>query len=557
MKRQSENLKNKDKITALYCRLSQDDGREGESNSILNQRTILEKYAQDNGMKNIRFFIDDGYSGTSWDRPGFTELKAEIETGNVNTLIVKDLSRLGRDHIMVGYYTEMYFPEMGVRFIAINDNVDTANSESNEFAPFTNIFNEWYAKNTSKKIRAVKRAKGEAGERIGTSIPYGYKKDLENPKLLAIDEEAAKIVQYIYELCICGKGPTQIAKQLTAEGIDNPTTYRQKHEKHDMPYSNKGSLNSAWGKETISRILENMVYLGHTVNFKRANLSYKSKKQVYLPKEDWLIFENTHPAIIEKSVWDKVQELRKHKRRLTKTGKTSIFSGLLRCADCGAKLYFCTANNFKKSQDHFVCSNYKSNMGTCSAHYIREVVLYELVLEQMQRMLKYLKDFEDDFVKSLMDKSAKEQKKDISQKRKQIKANQRRVSELDDIFKQIYEDNFNGKISDERFTKLSTDYELEQKNLITENAILETELAKSEETVNGVERFLEVVRSYTEITELSARVVNDLIDKIVIHTPDKSSGHRVQQVDIYYTAVGVIDIPQHIQVKPNIQEIAI
>lgn len=554
MKRQSENLKNKDKITALYCRLSQDDGREGESNSILNQRTILEKYAQDNGMKNIRFFIDDGYSGTSWDRPGFTELKAEIETGNVNTLIVKDLSRLGRDHIMVGYYTEMYFPEMGVRFIAINDNVDTANSESNEFAPFTNIFNEWYAKNTSKKIRAVKRAKGEAGERIGTSIPYGYKKDLENPKLLAIDEEAAKIVQYIYELCICGKGPTQIAKQLTAEGIDNPTTYRQKH---DMPYSNKGSLNSAWGKETISRILENMVYLGHTVNFKRANLSYKSKKQVYLPKEDWLIFENTHPAIIEKSVWDKVQELRKHKRRLTKTGKTSIFSGLLRCADCGAKLYFCTANNFKKSQDHFVCSNYKSNMGTCSAHYIREVVLYELVLEQMQRMLKYLKDFEDDFVKSLMDKSAKEQKKDISQKRKQIKANQRRVSELDDIFKQIYEDNFNGKISDERFTKLSTDYELEQKNLITENAILETELAKSEETVNGVERFLEVVRSYTEITELSARVVNDLIDKIVIHTPDKSSGHRVQQVDIYYTAVGVIDIPQHIQVKPNIQEIAI
>ena len=554
MKRQSENLKNKDKITALYCRLSQDDGREGESNSILNQRTILEKYAQDNGMKNIRFFIDDGYSGTSWDRPGFTELKAEIETGNVNTLIVKDLSRLGRDHIMVGYYTEMYFPEMGVRFIAINDNVDTANSESNEFAPFTNIFNEWYAKNTSKKIRAVKRAKGEAGERIGTSIPYGYKKDLENPKLLAIDEEAAKIVQYIYELCICGKGPTQIAKQLTAEGIDNPTTYRQKH---DMPYSNKGSLNSAWGKETISRILENMVYLGHTVNFKRANLSYKSKKQVYLPKEDWLIFENTHPAIIEKSVWDKVQELRKHKRRLTKTGKTSIFSGLLRCADCGAKLYFCTANNFKKSQDHFVCSNYKSNMGTCSAHYIREVVLYELVLEQMQRMLKYLKDFEDDFVKSLMDKSAKEQKKDISQKRKQIKSNQRRVSELDDIFKQIYEDNFNGKISDERFTKLSTDYELEQKNLITENAILETELAKSEETVNGVERFLEVVRSYTEITELSARVVNDLIDKIVIHTPDKSSGHRVQQVDIYYTAVGVIDIPQHIQVKPNIQEIAI
>lgn len=548
MKRQSNNSIDKDKITALYCRLSQDDGREGDSNSIVNQKAILEKYAKDKGMRNTRFFIDDGYSGTSFERPGFTELKAEIEAGNVSTLIVKDLSRLGRDHIMVGYYTEMYFPEMGVRFIAINDNVDTANAESNEFAPFTNIFNEWYAKNTSKKIRAVKRAKGEAGERIGTSIPYGYKKDPENPKLLAIDEEAAKVVRYIYELCICGKGPTQIAKQLTADGIDNPTTY---FKKHGMPYSNKNSLNSAWACETINHILENMVYLGHTVNFKRINLSYKSKKQIYLPKEDWLIFENTHPAIIEKSVWDKVQELRKHKRRPCKTGKTSIFSGLLRCADCGAKLYFCTANKFKKNQDHFVCSNYKSNMGTCSAHYIREIVLYDLVLEQMQRMLKYLKDYEGNFVKGLMDKSAKEKKSDISQKRKQVQTNKQRIDELDDIFKRIYEDNINGKISDERFTKLSADYELEQQNLIAENAILEAELAKSEEKVNGVERFLEVVHQYTEIKNLSARLVNDLIDKIVIHAPDKSSGHRVQQVDIYYTAVGVIDVPQ------DIQEIAI
>ena len=495
-------------------------------------------------MKSIRFFIDDGYSGTSWDRPGFTELKAEIETGNVSTLIVKDLSRLGRDHIMVGYYTEMYFPEMGVRFIAINDNVDTANAESNEFAPFTNIFNEWYAKNTSKKIKAVLRARGEAGERIGTSIPYGYKKDPDNPKLLAIDEEAAKIVRYIFELCICGKGPTQIAKQLTAEGIDTPTTY---FKKHGMPYKSNITQNSAWGTKSIVHILENMVYLGHTVNFKRTNLSYKSKKQVYIPKEDWLIFEHTHPSIIEKAVWDKVQELRKHKRRPTKTGKSSIFSGLLRCADCGKKLYFCTSNSFKKSQDHFVCSSYRKNTANCSAHYIREVVLYDLVLEQMQRMLKYLKDFEDDFVKDLIDKSAKEKKSDISKKRKQIEVNQRRIDELDDIFKHIYEDNFNGKISDERFAKLSTDYELEQQNLIAETELLETELAKSEETVNSVEQFLDIVHQYTEIKELSARVVNDLIDKIVIHAPDKSSGHRVQQVDIYYTAVGVINTPQHIQ----------
>ena len=250
---------------------------------------------------------------------------------------------------------------------------------------------------------------------------------------------------------------------------------------------------------------------------------------------------------LKKTVWDKVQELRKHKRRPAKTGKTSIFSGLLRCADCGEKLYFCTCNKFKKNQDHFVCSSYRKTTSNCSAHYIREVVLYDLVLEQIQRMLKYLKDFEDDFVKSLMDKSAKEKKSDISKKRKQIEVNQRRIDELDAIFKRIYEDNFNGKISDERFAKLSTDYELEQQNLISETESLEAELAKSEETVNGVEQFLEIVHQYTKIKELSARVVNDLIDKIVIHAPDKSSGHRVQQVDIYYTAIGVIDIPQHIQ----------
>ena len=540
MKRQS----NDNKITALYCRLSQDDGREGESNSITNQKAILEKYAKQHNMKNIRFFIDDGWSGTNFERPAFMKMKEEIENGNVSTVIVKDLSRFGRDHIMVGYFTEMFLPEANVRFIAINDNVDTENSESNEFAPFTNIFNEWYAKNTSKKIRAVVRAKGELGKRVGTTIPYGYVKNPDNPEQLMIDEEAAQVVRYIYELCIGGKGPTQIAKQLTSENIPTPTVY---FKEHGMPYNSKKAINTTWDGQSIIYILENMVYLGHTVNFKTTTKSYKSHKTIDLPKEDWLIFENTHPAIIEKSVWDKVQELRKNKRRNTKSGRTSIFSGVLECADCGSKLYYCTCKRYDSKQEHFVCSNYKGNTGRCSAHYIREEVLYDIVLTQIQLMLEYLNMFEDEFVKSVMDKSSRDKKKEVSAKKRQLERNNKRISELDDIFKRIYEDNISGKLSDERFSKLSNNYEAEQKQLVDETSVIETELAESEETISNVEYFLNIVRQYTDISELSARVVNDLIDKIVIHAPDKSSGHRTQQVDIHYTAVGVIDIPQHFQ----------
>ena len=314
-----------------------------------------------------------------------------------------------------------------------------------------------------------------------------------------------------------------------------------------MPYNSKKAVNTIWESQTIIYILENMVYLGHTVNFKTTTKSYKSHKTIDLPKEDWLIFENTHPAIIEKSVWDKVQELRKNKRRNTKSGRTSIFSGVLECADCGSKLYYCTCKRYDSKQEHFVCSNYKGNTGRCSAHYIREEVLYDIVLTQIQLMLEYLNMFEDEFVKSVMDKSSRDKKKEVAAKKRQLERNNKRISELDDIFKRIYEDNLKGKLSDERFSKLSADYEAEQKQLINETVAIEAELTESEETISNVEYFLNIVRQYTDISELSARVVNDLIDKIVIHAPDKSSGHRTQQVDIHYTAVGVIDIPQHFQ----------
>ena len=538
MNRQS----NDDKITALYCRLSQDDGREGESNSITNQKAILEKYAKDHNLIPYRFYVDDGVSGTTFERNGFKEMLAGIEKGNISAIVVKDLSRFGRDHIMVGYYTEMYLPSMNVRFIAINDNVDTDDNESNEFAPFTNIFNEWYAKNASKKIQAVFKAKGESGQRLGSAIPYGYKANPDNPKEIIIDEEAAKVVKYIFELCMCGKGPGKIAKQLTAEGISTPMVYFREH---GMPCRVKGDMSNVWCNRSVAGILENMVYIGHTVNFQTATQNYKTHKKVRQPKENWLIFENTHPAIIEIPVWEKVQELRKNKRRYTKSGKKSIFAGLLECADCGAKLYYCTSKSHKEDHDYFVCSNYKGNTGSCTVHYIRESVLYDIVLTQVQTMLAYLQSFESDFVKSLVDKSAKDKKKEISLRRKKLEANKKRISELDGIFKRIYEDNINGKLSDERFAKLSADYEREQKQLISDTEVLENELNQESEQVDNVEHFLNIVRQYTEIKELSARVVNDLIDKIKVHAVDKSSGQRVQQIDIYYTAVGLIDVSQH------------
>ncbi len=535
---------NDDKITALYCRLSQDDGREGESNSITNQKAILEKYAKDHNLIPYKIYVDDGVSGTTFERDGFKEMLSDIEQGLVSTVVVKDLSRFGRDHIMVGYYTEMLLPSMNVRFIAINDNVDTENSESNEFAPFTNIFNEWYAKNASKKINAVFKAKGESGQRLGSSIPYGYKANPNNPKEIIVDEEAAKVVRYIFELCMCGKGPGKIAKQLTAEGISTPMVYFREH---GMPCRTKANMSNVWCNRSVSGILENMTYIGHTVNFRTATVNYKTHKKVRQPKENWLIFENTHPPIIEISVWEKVQELRKNKRRYTKSGKKSIFAGLLECADCGAKLYYCTCKSHKEDHDYFVCSNYKGNTGICTVHYIRENVLHDVVLEQVQTMLAYLQSFESDFVKSLVDKSAKDKKKEIAMRRKKLEASKMRISELDGIFKRIYEDNISGKLSDERFAKLSADYEREQKQLISNTEALENELNQEAEQVDNVEYFLNIVRQYTEIKELSARVVNDLIDKIKVHAVDKSSGQRVQRIDIYYTAVGLIDVSQHIQ----------
>ena len=367
-------LRQSDKITALYCRLSRDDELQGDSNSIVNQKAILSKYAKENHFSNTAFFVDDGYSGTNFNRPSWGELLERIENGEVATLIVKDMSRLGRDYLKVGFYTEVLFVEKGVRFIAINNGIDSANQQDSDFTPFLNIINEWYAKDTSKKIRAVMKSKGEAGEYLCTNPPYGYMKDPDNKKKWIVDGEAAEIVKRIFALCLDGYGPSQIARILKEDKVITPTIHFQQTGRatRNTPPDNLYD----WDNKTVAGILERPEYQGHTVNFKTYKQSYKSKKTCYNPEEKWLVFENTHEAIIDADTWARVQELRKNKRRPTRTGKTNMFSGIVRCADCGEKLYYCTSKNFEARQDHFVCSTSRlKGKEVCSTHFIRAVVL--------------------------------------------------------------------------------------------------------------------------------------------------------------------------------------
>ncbi|MBR0597795.1 DUF4368 domain-containing protein [Sinanaerobacter chloroacetimidivorans] len=530
-----------DTITALYCRLSRDDELQGDSNSIVNQKKMLGKYAKDNGFLNPVFFVDDGISGTTFDRPDFQRMIELVEDGKVSAVIIKDMSRFGRDYLKVGLYTEVMFPEKNVRFIAVNDGVDSAYGD-NEFTPFRNIINEWYCRDTSKKIRAVFKAKGQAGEHLSTHPPYGYRKDPANPKQWLVDEEAAQVVQRIFDLCVAGLGPTQIARRLTKDGILTPTAYLQQQ---GQKTTNPVPANPCrWVTETVKRILERMEYLGHTVNFKTCRKSYKSKKKLENPPEDRCVFENTHLAIIEQVQWDRVQELRKNKRRPTKTGRTSMFSGLLYCADCGAKLYYCTANGFEERQNHFVCSNYKSNTGTCSVHFIREVVLYTLVLEHVRGIIRYVRQFEKVFVKQVSRKSAEEQKTALAGKRKALQRAQERTEEIDRLFKRIYEDSASGRLSEERYEKLSADYEAEQKDLQSKISDLQAELTEEEQQAEDTGQFLATVRKYTDIWELTPTILNEFTSKIIIHAPDKSSGKRKQKVEIVYNGVGILDIPE-------------
>ena len=539
-------------VTALYCRLSRDDELQGDSNSIINQKKILQKYALDHGWKNIRFYIDDGISGTTFNRPGFQEMIADIEAGIVKRVIIKDMSRLGRDYLQVGMYTEIMFPEHDVHFIAVNDGVDSKQGD-NEFTPFRNIINEWYAKDTSKKIRAVMKVKGNAGEHLTTNAPYGYMKDPADQKQWVRDNDAANVVYDIGLYVMDGYGPSQIARLLKQRKILTPAAYYESKgincnvKPRDDPYG--------WNASTVAHILDRWrEYLGHTVNFKTTKKSYKSKKKIQNPESEWMIFENTHEPIWTESIADAVRLARQTRRRPTKMGVMGMFSGMMFCADCGSIMYQCRATGFRREQEYYLCAGYRKSRDICgSTHSIRTVILEELILQNLRKVVSYAWEQEDQFVKMVMDMDEKERSKGLAKKKKLLTDAEKRISELDRIFKHLYEDNITGKLTDERFKKLSADYEAEQAALQTQANSLREEIREEESKCANVERFLSIVRKYTEIPELTPHILHEFVEKIVVHaaTDPHSKTNRKQKVDIYYKGIGILEMSRVFDTRQN------
>lgn len=484
--------------------------------------------------------MDDGYSGTNFNRPSWSELLEKIENGEVSTLIIQDMSWLGRDYLKVGFYTEVLFVEKGVRFIAINNSIDSVNQQDSDFTPFLNIINEWYAKDTSKKIRVVMKSKGEAGENLCINPSYGYMKDPDNKKQWIVDGEAAEVVKRIFALCLDGYGPSQIARILKEDKVITPMTihFQQtgratRNVPPDNPYS--------WTSDTIADILERPEYQGHTVNFKTYKQSYKSKKTCNNHEEKWLVFENTHEAIIDADTWTWVQELRKNKRCPTRTGKTNMFSGIACCADCGEKLYYCTSRNFETRQDHSVCSTSRlKGKEVCPTHFIRAVVLKQGVLAHMRMTIACVANHEEHFRKAMGAKQKAEAKRELATERRQLTQAQRRIEKLDWLFKRIYEDNINGNLSDARFQILSDDYEQEQEELREKLLHLNEEITKQEEQAENIDRFIGKVRKYLDLDKLTPTILNDMVKAVYVHAPEKSKGYREQQIEISCDLVGIL-----------------
>lgn len=524
-------------ITALYCRLSQGDKNEGESNSIVNQREYLTEYVKKHRFPNPQFYIDDGNTGSDYDRPDFKRMCEDCDKGLVKTVIVKDLSRFGREHINMEWLYEIKWPEMGIRFIAIMDNVDTCSEDSNEFAAFTNLFNEWYPKTTSKKVKQVKRSKAMNGEHLGAP-PFGYLKNPDNKKEWLVDEEAAPIVRSIFQMAMEGNGCSAIATALWQDKVMTPSAY--KHSK-GIGVAKLSDDIYCWEPSAVGAILDNSAYVGATEGLKTLRVSFRSKKRVPSPKEHRAYVEDTHQPIIDKLVWEKVQALRQNKRRPTKTGATSVFSGLLYCADCGSKLNLSVSNGYH----FFRCGGYKRNSRTkeCTIHYIRESVLEQLVLKQLQHFLSYMQQFERTFVKRQIDSSIADKEYELYQKQKQLEKCEKRMKEIDRLFRRTYEDNVSGKITDEQYYKLTEGYEAEQEELKDEIARLTTEVNEADHTISNVEKLIAVTRRYTRIDELTPEILNAFIDKIVIHEKVKKDGKKTQEIDIYYSYVGIVNIP--------------
>ena len=537
------NQSNQIRKTALYCRLSQDDGIEGDSNSIQNQKSILRKFAEDHHFPSPCFYVDDGFSGGNFQRPAFQQMISDMENGEIGIIVTKDLSRLGRNQLHTGLYIEERFPMFGVRYIAINDNVDTDSSESNDLMPFKNLFNEWFIRDTSRKIRAVLKAKAERGERLGTRTPYGYRKDPDTKKLI-VDEEASAIVRRIFAMCASGNGPSQIARILKKEQILTPTMYA--YTRYGITHT---CLDTAhpynWSDSAIANLLENEIYLGNTVTMKHSSRSYKDKRRVEHPREECMVFENTHPALITREVWDMVQRVRKNKRRLTKMEEQNKYSGLVFCADCGSNMVLHRAHTMSASYNHFTCRTYKKDGEACTGHYIRECVLDEIVLEDLRRVTSAAREHPEKFAAYIGSKQSAEIQREIRRQEKELAAMRKQKAELDAIFKKLYEDSVLSRITTEQFQMLSSSYTEEQNQIAAGIPQKEADIQRLRETVSGTDGFLDKAKRYMDITELTPELLRLFIEKIVVHEKEvKWSKHAPQTVEIYYNGIGYVGSDQ-------------
>ena len=539
--RKSNNKKTRDVTAFIYLRLSRDDNLEGESYSIGNQKKLLTKAAKDLGYSNIVTFIDDGVSGVTMNRPGFNDMMQQLEENRAAALLVKDLSRLGRNYIEVGRLMEEFFPEHNIRLVAVSDNIDTDEGE-NEMAPIRNLFNEWYARDISKKRRISNKIKGNAGEPLGQP-PYGYIKDPDNPKHWIIEEEAASTVRRIFSMTLDGLGPEQIAAQLERDGVLTPRAYWQQR---GIKRPGKGDLDrpTKWGKTTIMQMLSIQEYCGDILNFKTYSKSYKNKKRIDNDRENWLVFKDVHEPIIDRVIWEQIQEKRgKIRKRKPKDGERNIFSGLLVCADCGHNLNY-HFNQGNHDIKYFNCSNYRGNRGTCSStHYIRVDFLEQVVLGEIKRLTKYAVHYEDQFLEAVMGSSQKSAEAEHKRKQKELAAAQARDNELDGLFERIYEDNLSGKLSDERFAKMSQRYEAEQAELAEKMKLLRHEIDKLSSNSVSTDLFLSTVRKYTRAKKLTPRMLNELINRIEVHQAEKINGEWVQRLTIHYNCIGALFIP--------------
>ena len=546
-----------DRMTALYCRLSVDDvpenDEDNESNSIKNQKIILEDYCKKNGITNYRFFTDDGISGTTFNRPGFNEMQRLVEEGKICTVIVKDLSRFGREQNDAGRYAQVIYPTYDVTFISLQEHVNSRTGEGMEIMPFYNIFNEMYASQTSQKIRQVWKTKSEHGERVSSHVAFGYKKSPDNKKQWIIDEPAAIVVKRIFSMCLDGMGPLQIARKLEEEKVLTPSAYYDSVERKTA--STRSANPYCWAAKTVVHILENRQYTGCTVNFISTTVSYKVHKVIYNPVEKQHIIPNTQEAIISEELWLRVQEIRQSRRRNTKTGKTSLFAGHIYCADCKSKLHFCASKSLRKDQEYYRCASYKDGRGTCQIHSIKNVVLEQIVLEAISDFVDFVRCYEPIFLYMLAQKTDSVRQMEYKRLQQTVLTGERRIKEIDRLIESLYEDRVLRNVQDDRYQRMMTKYEKEQRDLIDSVEKAKEEMQKADQKTVDTRLLLKTVREITEVKELTPSLVNALIDRIEVHNKEKIDGVSRVKVDIYFNVIGMMDIPDQEKIKAIMKEI--